>query len=190
MTLIKDIDIASLLIADPVGVDLPIQQLQIELGLEIPWLEKSFHRAYREEDVELKQFKPEVYIGTNEYIEVFPNDEVSGMSFFDVKSDITPLDSVLFEVDVTIIFALNLDLAFPLLTHRATEEAKGDAVRVIQDFASGWQAQEINIFEGVQNVYSRYNWKLPEAFIDKQPYFVFAIETKVRFDYVLDCNCG
>jgi hypothetical protein len=187
MTQIRNIDVSKLLKDNPVGIDKPIQKLQISLGDKIPWLDKSFGRAYRNEDMQRGKYLPEIFIGNNEYIDVFP-DDLTALCFFDVDEGTTSeLDNQLYQNTVRIVFSLDLEKAFPNLDYRADEEAVFDVINFIQSYSSRWR--DIKAIKGVTNVYKRYNWDLPEALIDMQGYFVFAIEATVTYDYLKSCNC-
>jgi len=176
---IKNIDPTTLYIPDPVGEIKRIQDLQKAFQTKVNWVEKSFGKAYRSE-IQDGEYVPEVYYGNDEYIEVLPDDEVTGMCFFDVQDEITVTANNTFDANINIVFFVNLKKAFPLLLHRADTEVRQDIINVIKKHQRGWEMN--TIITGVENVYSRYGWTEPEALIDKQPYHVFSIECNVRYD--------
>ena len=76
-------------ISNPIGIDKPIQEIQIALSAGLPWLKKSFGRAwmYSERDPSGKVQKyPKCYCGGNDYLNVLPNDQLISQSFFSVRS--------------------------------------------------------------------------------------------------------
>lgn len=169
-----------LYISNPVGEVKRVQDLQKSFKANIDWIEKSFGIAYREQ-IQDGEYLPEIYIGNNEYIEVLPDDKLTGMCFFDVLDEIAVGENNnTFSANVNIVFFVNLKKAFPTLNHRADAEARQNAINVIKQHQRGWTIN--NIVKGVDNVYARYDWKEPEALIDKQPYHVFALECTVNYD--------
>lgn len=75
-------------IPNPVGLDAKIQDIQNTLSASLPWLEKSFGRAwaFSEKDVNGKVSKiPKAYTGLGEYINVLPNDNFKSQSFVIAK---------------------------------------------------------------------------------------------------------
>jgi hypothetical protein len=192
MPQLRNIDPLSLLITAPVGMAKRTQPMQEGLMsvLGVSWVEKAFAKAYKEENVETGRFTPEIYIGNREYIQVFPDDTIQGFTFFDVDEieDVSGVDSsTMYNADVNIICYVNLEQAYPLLGHRADDEAKAEMVSYIQDFSEYWEVKRV--ITGIRNVYSQYNWDFKEANINKQPYFVFSVECNVSFDYFADCKC-
>lgn len=73
-------------IPSPVGVDAAIQRLQVSLQNGLPWLEKSFGRAWTLPRTVLKEkrLEPMVYQEGKEYYPVLPNDALKSYSFFRV----------------------------------------------------------------------------------------------------------
>jgi hypothetical protein len=66
------------------GLDKVIQDIQIDLSARLPWLAKSFGRAwtFQESDAAGKVLKvPKCYSGSGEYINVLPNDNLTAQSF-------------------------------------------------------------------------------------------------------------
>ena len=177
---IKNLDPTTLYITNPVGEVKRIQALQKSFQSNVAWVEKSFGKAYRSE-IQEGEYVPEIYIGNDEYIEVLPDDEVSGMCFFDVQDEIqVSNNNNTFDANINIVFFVNLKKAFPDLLYRADAEVRQDIINVINQHQRGWEMN--TIITGVENVYSRYGWTEPEALIDKQPYHVFSIECNVKYD--------
>jgi hypothetical protein len=182
-TRLKQLDPATLYIENPVAEVNRVQGLQKKLASKVDWLEKAFGIAYREQKkVDSGDFAPQIYLGGKEYLEVYPDDSVSGMCFFDVEDEIalSQEDKRNFTARINIVFFVNLEKAFPTLEHRADAEARQAVINVLLKYGHGWQIQEI--VKGVDNVYSRYNWVKPHAKIDKQPFHVFSLECEVIYD--------
>lgn len=76
---------------DPKLNDLVISQVQDVLSENLQWLDHSFGQAQKL--VKLKDRKrhkyPAIYIGKNEYVNVFPDDELGNFSFFYIKDPVT-----------------------------------------------------------------------------------------------------
>ena len=97
MTQIADININELLKENPVGIDKPIQRLQVALGDNIDWLDKNFGRCFKTENTESRKYTPEIYIGDSEYIDTFP-DDLTSMCFFDEADEGRELDYQLYHL--------------------------------------------------------------------------------------------
>lgn len=191
---IADINPADFHILAPVAEMAEVQRLQQKLATKISWLTKAFGKAYREERGD-GIFVPEVFIGPaatvggKEYMEVWPDTSVTGMCFFDIDQEIDAIagsGQTLFEVDVRIIFYVDLEKAFPLLGTRADAEARQEVINYIMFHRRGFEITKV--ITGVDNVYSSYNWTQPEAAVNKQPFFVFSVECKLVFDGYKICN--
>lgn len=182
-TKIKNIDPTTLYIDNPVAEYNRVQGLQKKLADKVTWLEKAFGVAYREQKRRVDEgFEPQIYLGNNEYISVFPDDSVSGMCFFDVEDTIALTGDAKrnWTATINIIFFVNLETAYPTLTHRADAEARQSVINVLFKYGHGWTIN--NIVKGVDNVYDRYNWNSPHAKIDKNPFHVFSLECEVTYD--------
>lgn len=181
-TRLKNIDPTTLYIDNPVAEYNRVQKMQKALAKKVTWLEKAFGIAYREQNRGLEGFRPELYLGNNEYIEVFPDDSITGMCFFDVEDLISRTGDAdrNFVATINIIFFVNLGEAYPSLQHRADAEARQEVINVLRKYDYGFSIN--NIVKGVDNVYDRYSWTKPHAKIDKQPFHVFAIECDVTYD--------
>jgi len=76
------------LLTNPVGIDAPIQGLQEELKAKLPWLQKSFGRAYVGRTVRASSgiyLYPALYTGASELYDGSPNDNLNSYSFFEVE---------------------------------------------------------------------------------------------------------
>jgi hypothetical protein len=81
------------LITSPIGLDKVIQNIQQALTAGLPWLEKSFGRAWEFKEVDPATEKivrvPKCYSGSGEYINVLPNDFLKSQSFITVRNEET-----------------------------------------------------------------------------------------------------
>ena len=108
-------DITPSIFNNPKGVDVPIQEIQIKLGVELPWLTKSFGKAIvREEGTEddLKTL-PFAYDHRREYIPLNPDDTVEAYSFmYETATDttVTSEGGSYRNSNVSLVFFCNLEL--------------------------------------------------------------------------------
>jgi hypothetical protein len=78
------------LLSNPVGIDLPIQELQQELATFCPWIEYVFGRAWmgmKQQNSEPNYLYPAVYSGGKDYYDASPNDNIVSQSFFYIDGD-------------------------------------------------------------------------------------------------------
>jgi hypothetical protein len=100
----------------PIGIDKAIQNLQVELGENLSWLQYSFGRAYVGKDRQQggrDYVYPAVYKGNSNYYDASPNDNVVSQSFFLIDgeyqySDYQINSDNLFNVPVSLIVWGNL----------------------------------------------------------------------------------
>lgn len=174
---------ALILKTSPVGVDIPIANLQKDLFSKLPWETAVGSKGYqvfpRVNKNESKEGKlPEFFLKDNEYIEVFTDDKFTATSFF-LVSDNRPVNEWI-ESDVDIIFQVNLKEAYPAITeHRADEEAHADVYNALKHNA--YSANITNIVIGISNVYS--DLRIDQVqFDDMEPYHVFKLSLRVLHD--------
>src|SRR5207237_7449200 len=119
---------------NPKGIDAVIQSLQVDLSA-LPWLEKSFGRAwlFNEENAKI----PKAYSGQGEYLNVLPNDFLKAQSFIAAaasesveqfrKTTISDLERTL-----QVIFWVNLKEIDPNEDSIFTERLKNEAELIIK----------------------------------------------------------
>jgi len=189
MTKISQIPVAQLIQDNPIGLDLKIKDMQIAMSNQIPWMTHPFGRSEKQENKD-GSTSPYVYAGNiqkNEYIEVFPDDEVTGMCFFDWTGETDyEEENHWFVSDVKIVFAVNLEKAFPTLVHRATMEIIRDVREFIEIHQRRWDLSGIELT--VENVFDNYTRDPKDILVDMQPYLVFAANTQVRWSTLEDCG--
>lgn len=102
------------------GIDAKIDQLQRYLFNNLGWTNyQSCHRAYRNPKED--SIIPEVYIGNNEYREVFFDDNFDATSYF-LVDDENPIEDRGLQPTISMYFQVKIDKIEPGITHRADEE--------------------------------------------------------------------
>ena len=176
---------------DPVGLDKPIQRLQEYLhgkllalwGIDTSQYQ-AYGRCYRNQKDE--GYVAEVYVGGNEYKEVYVDDTVSALSFFGISGD-TEVD-IANTASIHLVFFVNLEKLKPAIGHRGDEEVRVDVLnlvkggiygfnlteistgieRVLQEYAGTTQAQR----ENLDGLYAR----------DMHPYHCFRFDFELRYN--------
>jgi len=154
------------LIANPVNIDTPIQEMQQSLAANLPWLQKSFGRSWESirKDAEGKLWTyPEVWQGAGtDLLNCMPNDNLKSQSFFRVEEPIVTTDYEFMrfsrmQATVSIIFWFNLKVIDPDLDYRFIELLKGHAQQVITNTSCSDSTWTIGkIWEGANNVFKGY----------------------------------
>lgn len=183
------------LIANPENLDRPIQELQIELGNKLPWLEKSFGRtwlAYRKQD-DKDYLYPEAWGGEGEDPQdLLCNDNLDAYSFFKVEDPGEYQEYASFMKNricytINIIFWINIERLNLIPTYRATEPLKREITETIKNFAFPSHATlEIErIYEEARNVYRDYSIDMVSNQVLVYPHIGFRFEC--RLCYKEDC---
>ena len=143
--------------ATPAGIDSNIQLFQKKLfyDLSAKWdignLEfDCYGRAYR--NVREGRYIPEVYVGGNEYKEVFFDDSLTVQSFFGVAEQEGYANAV--KAQVFLVFMVNLKSLKPALAHRGDEEVRVDAEKVAVSNPYGFRLN--GIYTGLERVFQEY----------------------------------
>lgn len=185
------------LIVTPVGIDIPIQSLQVKLGA-LGWLEKSFGRSWiavRQDNAGKVITYPEVWQGMTggkdrDLLDVMPNDNLKSQSFFKVED---PIDSLLYAQNehmkkgatVNIIFWFNLREIDKTLDYRFIETLKSTAERAIVNhtFSAASQAsiEIVRSWEDVGNVFRGYTFDAVKQQELIHPFGGFRIETRLTW---------
>ena len=172
----------------PVGVDDPIDKLQVALFNNLTWSTavngyESYHRVYKiPSEKNGNGLVPQRHVSGNDYEEVFGDDGFSATSFFLVDDREPVTDKV--KSEVNIIFQVNLEEAYPgITTHRADEEARKDVYDVLYNRPD--IGKITSIVKEIRNVYE--DLKITQVnFDDMQPLHVFKITMDVHHD-MLNC---
>lgn len=143
---------------NPKGVDKPIQKLQSLLysRLKTKWALNDgqwmcYGRAYKNQGED--GYIPEVYIGGNEYKEVFYDDSYPVISFFGVDDEREI--GINGKVDVFLIFEVDIEKLKPSLVHRGDEETHTDVLDQLNTPLFGFTLTGLET--GIENVYRDYN---------------------------------
>ena len=192
------------IIADPQGIDKVLQAVQLAVGTNLDWLDRSYGRAKRgketrESATNQRQdgritsrayYYPEVYEADGEYHAVEPNDNFRATAFFRVEDpqringeyDIYQYNK--FVTKVYHIFWFNLSRIYPNLDYRYTEVLKNEILFVykgdLEPLASSFQF--VQVWEEPENVYRTYSMDHVERQTDKWPYACMAFEWDVYYD--------
>lgn len=185
-------------ISSPVGIDAPIQKLQIQLAgyLKTRWgltHYYSFGRAYRVKNKKKTGYIPAVYYGDDEYKDVFAIDRdaasgvtIDGMNFFYIDGDSKRVNESLYQTTIQIVFFLNLEKIFPAKTHRADQDAETDIMYYLEKSPFGFHVEGIT--REIENVYKDFEYN-DRSWIDMEPYCVIRIEAELMHEYLpTDCS--
>lgn len=183
----------------PVGVDVPIQNLQSFLyeKLKVKWgisddtSFDSYGRVYR--NTIDAGIMPEVLVSSTEpatntnYKQMFFDDSVNKVvSFFDVGPVMTYAKATA-TVKAWAVFMVNVALLKPDIQHRADEEIRNDVQRLCAQSHFGFSMNES--VTGYRNVFSEFTALLgkdQETFRDSHPLHCFRIGFNLIYD-VFEC---
>lgn len=184
-----NINVSSLYLTDPVGVDFEIQELQKELA-PIDWLEYSFGRAFlavRPQTSEPNYLYPAVYVGSSDYYDASPNDELRAYSFFAVEAPSRPEsyevgEYIKFTQQVSLTLWGNLNSVNTFLNNIYGDEHFGsnllqDVLRVIRDNRS---FKITSVWDNDRNVFGDYSVRNKNPKLFYHPYFCYKI--------IMDCT--
>lgn len=169
----------------PVGIDIPIQNLQTILHTKLNevWQMsagdyRAYGRCYRNQKD--SGYVAEWYIGSREYNELYLDDRVKVISFFGLNS---PIDHKISNIaPVHLIFFVNVQ-SVKNLSHRGDEEVRVDVQNIVQ---GDWYGFNLNrVVLGIENVLDEYPGSLRDVglkFRDMHPFHCF------RFDFDLLYN--
>lgn len=177
-------------VPDPVGIDLPIDAMQKKLAT-IPWLEKSFARAWTiPKDVAgQKRQVPMAYQAGAEYYPLMPNDALKSYSFFQVSNprsttewDISQYGNYRFTDPVSLIVWANLqaidggkDYIFKELMIKDVLKLVGREPR--WKVTRVWDDKAEDIFRGYTTI-------LEQRDLLMYPYTAFRIECQLTYEFV------
>lgn len=176
----------------PVGIDIPIQQMQTYLYsslLTIWGLNDATYNAYGRAYNNATQdgYSPEVYNGNNEYNEVFYDDRFAATSFFGLGNEVR-VNNRAVTADVFIIFMLNLNLVKPGL-NRNDEECHIDVQKLATRIFYGFTCTGLIV--GINQVFKEYSgWKKDKGirFTDTHPQHCFRLNFKLQYNPFRNCT--
>jgi hypothetical protein len=122
----------------------------------------------------------ELYTGVNnEYKELYFDDKVNALFFFDTDDNVVNIANEPIR-EVRLICSINLKSIYPLLTHRATEEAHHDVISILKGRYSSWF--ELTRIDTGLEAYGNINVDNLKQYT-MQPYYTFAIIMNVKYSY-------
>lgn len=169
------------------GIDIPIQNLQTYIynGLQPIWGEYTqYGRAYRNQTKD--GYTPEVYVGGNEYKEVYFDDTISALSFFGL-GDNQSINNGNLSADVYLIFMVDLSKIKDGNT-RNDEEARVDVEILTKSLVYGFV--QSGYITGIDSVFKEYSgWRKDSGikFRDTQPFHCFRINFKLNYNIYTLC---
>jgi len=178
------------IIPNPVGIDVVINNIQSKLS-EIDWLEKSFGKSYivKEEQDGRVLTMPKCWIGHNEYVTMYPNDNVDAFSFIESfeSETVTNYESYKFdhqsEFDISIVVFANLDRIDNTQDYIFTERLINDVYDKLNKIP---ETKEINtIKRGIDAAYKNWSIESVEPVYYSPKYSAFNIELSV----ILSSSC-
>ena len=159
-------------------IEFAINLLQDEL-----W--EGFNNSYNGRSFRLKKqdrTQPEIYQGSNEFTEVFVNDNYDSIVHFDIDPIRPKISASQATANVNIIFAIDLGKIYGNST-RATEEAISDINKVLVN--SSFEIE--NIVEFPDSLADYDITEKEEHIFNMQPYYVIKFETTCT--YALSAIC-
>lgn len=183
------------LLTRPVGVDVPIQDLQIELKNDLAWLEKSFGRAYvgrKDRSNSPLYIFPAIYIGEGEVYDASPNDNIRAYSFFEVEgryniegdyesSGISGTNNYLAPVSLVVwgnLKKVNDTLVDPFPDQNFSQNLLQETVKVIR---RNYDFNIVSIEDNLYSVFEPYSCRTLDPRFYYYPYFAFKIRMEVAF---------
>lgn len=171
------------LLSYPLGIDQGIQDLQIQLSQQLPWLEYSFGRAYIGKDRQQAgrdYTYPAVYKGQSNYYDASPNDNVISQSFFVVDGDYdfanyTINDQNLFEVPVSLIIWGNLKKISEFDEHFGHVLLQ----QVLSIINKNEQFTVLSVTDNETDVFREFNDRLENSELFYYPYFCYRIRMRL-----------
>jgi hypothetical protein len=167
----------------PKGIDVVINGMQTILET-LSWTNyEIYDRAYKNETNEAVKY--ERFVSGNDYQDVLTDDGFSATSFFTVSDNATYEER--WNATVSIIFQLKLTDLYPLVAHRADEEAHNEVAVLLQNDP---RFELTRLTKGIRNVYSELGYGA-NKFDDLNPYHVFKVDLSVNYDQdccLYDCD--
>jgi hypothetical protein len=134
----------------------------------------------------------EVYVGNDEYKEVYWDDALHAISFFGVSERFEFEEQS--TSDIHLVFFVNVAKLKPTIAHRADEEIRADVESVFQGGAFGFELEDTELW--LENVLREYQASLISQdalgneklkYVDMHPVHCFRINLKAFFDIGSNC---
>jgi hypothetical protein len=181
----------------PVGIDWYIQQFQTALHNQLmaAWdldvndaVENAqyecYGRAYRNRTD--NGYIAEVYTGSNQYKEVYWNDQLTAISFFGLAGSIS--NGPLSNAEVHLVFFVNLSKIKPAILHRADEEVRTDVERITGRYSYGFVLNSTELW--LQNILKEYPGSRRDdrlKYVDMHPVHCFRMNFSISYDSNKNC---
>jgi len=169
----------------PIGLDRRIDQVQKWVYNKLNWTNyESYHRVYKNPTNDGDY--PELFLDGIDYQEVFYDDRFTATSFFMVDDD-KRFDEI-YQVDVSLVYQVNLEELYPNILHRADEEVHRDVHTALNSLKS---VDITGITTGIPRVYQSLGLRQVKL-DDMQPKHVFKIDFTTTYEYncLTDFNNG
>lgn len=172
----------------PIGVEAVIEALRLQLIDGLPWLEKAFGRAweFKEESTSGRTIRiPKCYTESGEYINVLPNDNLVAQCFFQLNGSETYsvfnyAAGSMKEVDLSVIFWMNLKRIDETKDYIFTEELKADVEEVLKN--TGYTKELVEwVDERAEDVFIRYDVDDVNTQYLMYPYAGFRVTVTVNY---------
>lgn len=187
----------NLLKTPPRGIDVPIQQAQSRLYIDLKnafgiadndndKLEvygRAYKTQYRDADG-IVSYKPMVYaVVADEYKDCLLDDTKWITTFFGIEDRQDFTDAVRPKAPVFLIVHVNLNkINSGTLPHRNDEEVRLEFLEAVRKWGASWQFREL--VTGVNNVFSEYSGSVIEKSLyasDMQPYHCFRLNFELEY---------
>lgn len=175
------------LITNPTGLDKVIQDIQEAFANGLPWLHKSFGRAWLHQEVDSsgKTVKyPKCYDGSGEYTNVLPNDNFESMCFIAARGQEKPEEFNNLAKgnhktrDLSIYFWGNLTTIDENKTYIFTEVLKKDIEKILVNYVAS-----INAYydEKAETIFQDYTLSDVNTQYLMHPYFALRFDITVKY---------
>lgn len=179
-------------ITNPVGIDVQIRKMQEKIhdALMVLWdldplvsaeniLYECYGRCYRNKKG--NGYTAELYNGSNEYKDIYWNDNLNAISFFGIGNSVK--HGISEKADVHLVFFVNLAKLKPSLTNRADEEVRLDVLNTVGKFSYGFTYTGLEL--GIENVLREYPGSIRDErlkHVDMHPVHCFRLNFSLIYN--------
>lgn len=151
--------------ANPVLLDLVLQNIQETLLAKIDWLDYAFGRAYKNVKYEndgRKYIYPAVYVNDGEYIDMTPNDNLGNFTWFDIYDpqivELGTRGAPVFSYSGALVLWCNQESIFGNSDFVYLEELKQQILEVLQSpgILSYGKVLPLRVYDRFENIYKGY----------------------------------
>lgn len=168
----------------PVGIDRNVDEVQTLLE-ELNWVDFNiYHRIYKENIS--GGVKPMRYTSDGDYEDVFMNDTINGNCFFYDTGSINETNGMFQDVELSIIFQINLDNLFSSIAHRADEEAHNEVILKLRELPPTYKIK--GVVKEIKKVYAEFD-TTRVLLDDVGKFHVFRVDLTCLVDYACCSNC-